>query len=324
MLIALEGCDGTGKSTLAEDVAERIRQERPDDEVHLLHAGPLKTDPYTAYLEPLKDYVPNSGVHYVLDRWHVGERIYGPLYRKKSAIDDATWVWLELKFAGMCMVTYHVTQPLDEIRRRLAVRGEDFLQDEHVELVWKQFYDHLTLNNSATFRGTVMPQGSNDLIVDQIVATARTAEVFHQPRPRSFVGDVDAAYLLVGDRRGGPGPYPYDGAFRPVNGNSATYLLKALYDASQGQHHELPHWQDFALINSAPDEEPDINDATEMVLEVATLGREAQKRAPKDVGITHFPHPQYVRRFHNKRRTDYGELILNNIRSGEDLSTWPN
>lgn len=324
MLVALEGCDGTGKSTLAEDVAARIRQQYPGDKVHLLHAGPLKTDPYTAYLEPLKDYRPNSGVHFVLDRWHVGERIYGPLYRGRSAIDDATWVWLELKFSGLGMSTFHVTQTLDEIRQRLDARGEDFLQPEHVEHVWDAFYQELNADNSATFDRRVSPQGSNDLLVDQIVAQARLNELFIGFTPRSYVGHPDSKYLLVGDRRGGPGPYPYEGAFRPVGGNSATYLLQALYDASKNQHDELPRWQDFALINSAPDEEPDVHGAAERALAVATLGREAEKRAGKDADITRFPHPQYVRRFHNKRRDDYGQLILNNIASGEDLSKWPN
>lgn len=323
MLITLEGVDGAGKSGLAFDIAAELKKRYPNDKVDYLHAGPLKTDAYEAYLEPLKDYKPNTGVHYVLDRWHVGERIYGPLYRGKSKVDDATWVWLELKFAALGMTTWHVTQQLSVIRERLAARGEDFLQDEHVEHVHGEFYRHLTLANSATFRGRVEPEGDNGRLVEQIISSASLNEALTPELPRSYVGDPDAEYLLVGDRRGGPGPYPYDGAFRPVNGNSATYLLQALYDASQGRHYELNHWQLVAFINSAPDEEPELDRALN-VHAVGALGCEAQKRIPDDKRTTFFPHPQYVRRFHNKLRGEYGKLILDNITTGEDLSKWPN
>jgi hypothetical protein len=177
VLITLEGVDGSGKSTLAADLVAEIQREYPDDEVHLLHAGPLKTDPYTAYVEPIEDYVPNSGVHYVLDRWHVGEIIYGPLYRGMSAIDGTLYARLENAFFKSGMATFHVTQPLDEIRRRLEARGEDFLQDEHVEQVWQAFYDVLNPLDFATFVGRVEPRGSNDLLVDSIIAYARALEL---------------------------------------------------------------------------------------------------------------------------------------------------
>lgn len=324
-LILLEGVDGSGKTSLARDIVAELKKRYPNDKVDYLHAGPLKTDAYEAYLEPLKDYRPNSGVHYVLDRWHAGERIYGPLYRGKSKVDDATWVWLELKFAGLGMATFHVTQSLDVIRARLEARGEDFLKPEHVEHVHRAFFEHLTRDNSATFSLVVRPEGDNENLVSRIIAEAYLAELCAAETPRSYVGHAGAPYLLVGDRRGGPGPYPYDGAFRPVNGNSATYLLQALYDASKGRHWELPSWQDFAFINSAPDEEPQLLEEFQHHVALGVLGREAQKRVPLEVrGTSWFPHPQYIRRFFNKRRDDYGQLILDNITSGEDLSTWPN
>lgn len=325
MLITLEGVDGAGKSGLAFDIAAELKKRYPNDKVDYLHAGPLKTDAYEAYLEPLKDYRPNSGVHYVLDRWHVGERIYGPLYRDKSNVDDATWVWLELKFAGLGMTTFHVTQTLDVIRARLAARGEDFLKDEHVEQVHRAFFEHLTQDNSMTFALVLRPEGDNTALVNRVIAEATLAEVVCADTPASYVGHAGAPYLLVGDRRGGPGPYPYDGAFRPVNGNSATYLLQALYDASKSRHWELPNWQDFAFINSAPDEEPELLEEFEHHLAIGALGREAQKRVSREMpGVSWFPHPQYVRRFFHDQRQEYGQLILDRITLGEDLSSWPN
>lgn len=171
----LEGCDGVGKSTLAQDIVHQIKRDHPDDEVHLLHAGPLKTDPYTAYLEPLKDYQPDTGVHYVLDRWHIGELIYGPLYREKSAIDFNTLAFIEFTLNNIGATLIHVTQSLPEIRRRLEERGEDFLQPEHVEHVWRSFGSETS--DSSLYATTVWPNGDNKYRVDEIIAYARLNEV---------------------------------------------------------------------------------------------------------------------------------------------------
>ena len=330
MLIALEGCDGVGKSTLAQDIVDRIKHEHPDDEVHLLHAGPLKTDPYTAYLEPLKDYRPDSGVHYILDRWHVGETIYGPLYREKSAFDDPTWIWLELWFASRGLTLIHVTQTLEEIKRRLEERGEDFLQPEHVEHVWREFGSKT--RQSLNFSMKVEPDGDNGDYVDEIIARARINEVITRKLPKSYVGSPYASILLVGEKRGGKPPYEFDGAFRPVSGNSGAFLWQAI--ANNASEHYGYSWRDYAAINADPGEEPELVKALDSAFIAVVLGGEAFKHYQKTV-ITQFPknyptlfrlpHPQYIRRFHNKRLDEYGQILANPMtHAGEDLSKWPN
>lgn len=327
MLIALEGCDGVGKSTLAQDIVDQIKRDHPDDEVHLIHAGPLKTDPYTAYLEPLKDYRPDSGVHYVLDRWHIGELVYGPLYREKSAINPATYVWLELWFASRGMTLVHVNQDLDVIRDRLETRGEDFLQPEHVAQVWRDFQTFT--RNALTYAKTVRPDGDNKDWVDWILATARLREVETRHLPRSYVGSPDAAVLLVGEKRGGKPPYAYEGAFRPMNGNSGEYLWDGIFDESNMFDGGYT-WHDYAAINSDPEEEPELEKAVGASRYIVALGGAASKnmsgmQTKTMFNVARAPHPQYVRRFHNSKKSEYAQLLLSPyIVSGEDLSKWPN
>lgn len=333
MLIALEGCDGTGKSSLAQSIVDQIKKQFPDDEVHLLHSGPLDTDPYTAYLAPLKDYTPGSGVHYVLDRWHVGEMVYGPLYREKSQINHATWVWLELWFASRGMTLVHVTQTLDIIRQRLEERGEDFLQPEHVDHVRQEFAR--VSRGCLTLGMTVYPDGDTSREVASIIAHASLDEESAIGLPKSYVGSPYSKYLLVGDSRGGQPPYEYDGAFRPVNGNSGEYLWSALNEASDWDLYYLSsgagddvNWHAISAINSDPEEEPDLEAALLRTWFTSTLGRKAKERVAPILArtaspVSHVPHPQAIRRFHNSKKTAYAELILSTFRTGEDNSSWP-
>lgn len=80
MFIALEGPDGAGKSTLAQAIADAT----PGTEI--VHFSQLKQNPLDEYVYALEDYSPGKGGNLVTDRWHIGEDIYGPLYRGESGM----------------------------------------------------------------------------------------------------------------------------------------------------------------------------------------------------------------------------------------------
>jgi hypothetical protein len=102
--------------------------------------------------------------------------------------------------------------------------------------------------------------------------------------------------------------------FMPVDGNSGEYLLGALPDLT---------WRTAGIVNGAEDV-----DLAELRLalespRVVALGKSAAKSLV-DQGITDFaelPHPQYVRRFHNKRAKEYGQAIVA-AANGEVNSEW--
>lgn len=160
MLIILEGVDGAGKSGLANALVQALEEKYPDSTVTYLHAGPITSGTYEAYIEPLEDYDPKkTDQHIVIDRWHVGEQIYGPLYRGGSRFDDVMYHHTEMYLAAKGAVLFNVTQTLDVLRDRLAVRGEDFLQDKDVDHVRKEF-ERLT-PKSMLFSEHVRPDDSN-------------------------------------------------------------------------------------------------------------------------------------------------------------------
>lgn len=128
MIIIVEGADGAGKTTLVDHLVSSIHERRLDKNLRLYHAGPLDADPLDAYLEPLQDYVPQTtGDIRIMDRWHVGELVYGPLLRGGSRINTATWRYLELFLASRGALTVHLDQPNEVIHQRVTEAGDSLV-----------------------------------------------------------------------------------------------------------------------------------------------------------------------------------------------------
>ncbi len=84
MIVIIEGPDGAGKSTLAHALAKQhgfmYRHEGPP---------PTGVDPLQHYLDTLHHL---QGTHMVLDRFALGERVYGPVLRGKDGLGPAGWI----------------------------------------------------------------------------------------------------------------------------------------------------------------------------------------------------------------------------------------
>lgn len=129
MIIVLEGPDLAGKTTIARDY------ERRGFTYH--HQGPLTSSAREAYLEPLDDMA--TGYH-VLDRWHLGELVYGPMLRGESKVGPKLLNEIETALDALGAVRLIVTAPLQVIRDRHAQRGDDLLSLEQIERA-HAFYD---------------------------------------------------------------------------------------------------------------------------------------------------------------------------------------
>lgn len=313
MLIVLEGVDGSGKSSLADAIAAALGKR-----VQQYHHGPLKQDPLQEYvLLSYNDYIPGQGTHLVIDRLHWGELVYGPLYRGASALTVPQFRWIELWMMSRGATTWRVSGPLETILARLQARGEDFLQTEHVQQVIDGFAAVEKL--APTAAGLLEPQGDTTDMVHQVIALARYMESRANDiaaRYPSFIGDTIPHTLLVGDVRGGKPPHPTTSAFLPVNGNSGAFLLDSLDD---------DWWRNIAVVNGVEEGER-LPQLIEDLYgpQVVALGRNASN-ALKKHKIAHgsVPHPQKVRRFHNKLKTRYGRLIREVARTGEAHISWP-
>lgn len=131
MLIILEGCDNTGKSTFAVAAAARVG-------AMVQHFGPPK-DAFAEYMDALYDYEHN-GKHVIFDRFHLGEEVYGPLYRGGSQLKVAQLYAIEDRINRLGGVLVHLTHAPQEIQRRHKLEGEKFLVHDHIETVLMEFW----------------------------------------------------------------------------------------------------------------------------------------------------------------------------------------
>ena len=129
-VVILEGVDGSGKSTFADKIAALVPH---DYEVIREHKGPLTGPVWDEYVTPLMNIRDDQFL--IADRWHVGEMIYGPLYRGKSEVTPAEERLIELLLARMGAVRIIMQPGLSTVRKRLGDRGEDFLLAENVKQV---------------------------------------------------------------------------------------------------------------------------------------------------------------------------------------------
>ena len=129
MRIILEGCDGTGKTTLAKLLADKYKLE-------ICHC--TQSDP--GDFEFYKQTVRKDNV--VWDRHTIGELIYPDVFGRKQKLspEDARLVTLYAKEAGTKI--FVLTGDVEDIRKRLTVRGsEDQRVLDKLEWINQRFLD---------------------------------------------------------------------------------------------------------------------------------------------------------------------------------------
>ena len=124
--IIIEGCDGTGKTTLCRLLARKYGW----DTVHVTSKDPNDFDFYKQTLRK---------TNVVYDRHFLGELIYPKVYDRKGNLNvyDADWFRKYSLETKTCIIV--LTTDIDEIKRRLTERGELSFVYDKVEIINKQF-----------------------------------------------------------------------------------------------------------------------------------------------------------------------------------------
>lgn len=152
-ILHLSGCDGTGKSTLVRELSKATgfpskHFDKPKD----LQEG---KEQYFKFLKSI-----NSNV--VCDRFHDGEWVYAPLYRNYTGNYMRPF---ERKIVeGFNYMFVHVKADLQTILDRTRIRGEDFVKEEHFQIVLDKFEKYLRLQTLPyTVIDTTNSQTENDV-----------------------------------------------------------------------------------------------------------------------------------------------------------------
>ena len=124
MIIILEGCSKTGKTTLAKHI-ETLGFK------YIKCSAPKKCGPYNEYTNILKKIDGDT----VIDRFHIGELVFGPLYRKKSDLSDEQFKEIEKQLREKNAILVYCYDNENNIAKRFISEDERF---EKTNLIKKQ------------------------------------------------------------------------------------------------------------------------------------------------------------------------------------------
>lgn len=186
-IIVLEGCDGAGKSTFADNLQAlyaaagwdtwRMHFGVPDESI-----GVVDT-----YAKPIYEWViaaEDKGGHNLLivDRLHIGEIVYGYMLRDGNRMTEEQRETVEDMLILNDAQCFYLAPGLDVIMERFDARGDDLISADQLAQI-STMYDQLLLDNSMW---TVADQRIQNLVKDLADATRRVV-----PRGRATsVGDL--------------------------------------------------------------------------------------------------------------------------------------
>lgn len=116
--IIIEGPDGGGKTSLAEALHALIG-DATGRAVGYWHQGPYQGDPLAASLRVLGRWGADP---LILDRFHLGEQVYGPIYRDRDALGRAGQRMLERVLWSRPTVVVLALPPLRVAKANWAAR----------------------------------------------------------------------------------------------------------------------------------------------------------------------------------------------------------
>lgn len=314
MLIVLEGTDRAGKTTLAqmlEDAAAargievtRIHKGAPTEENGILE--------YESPLEKLLDEVLSEKHLIICDRWHLGERVYGPLLRKKSIVTPAQAVHIEMFLQAVGAMRIIVAATKGTLTDRFRT---DLGRTEAVTVLQAKFVNSWMQEEGRRLMWQVIDT-SNGVSAAQVAALLKAAETVVTLVPKlgrtpGIIGNtMFARTLIVGDKRN-DGPRSqnelYPRAFTPARDPSGSAVLMNAIAIGKLT-------STSAVVNA---NEADIAAVYEAFksqnrgISVIALGSEAAAACYEaDVPCQRVPHPAYWCRFRFGEEELYATKLL--------------
>lgn len=133
----LEGPDGAGKTTLARELAQRYQ-------MRWNHFGPPKKPPLEEYLHWLVGLDPDH--HRVIDRFHLGESVYGPIWRGTLPLTPPILMTIEWALMVRGYTLVHVTQSLRALVNAIEERGDELVKVEELGKIIEGYWSVMHLS----------------------------------------------------------------------------------------------------------------------------------------------------------------------------------
>jgi hypothetical protein len=290
MFIIIEGADKTGKTTLANAIVKKFGCK-------YVHFGKPKKRAATEYAE----YLLSTNENQVCDRFHLGELVYGPIFRGGAAIDDVEFATIERLLRLKQAILIQTTTDVTLANSRLAVSTQDEAVDSKQNQVairgFKQVIKRSNLQHIIKYDGS--NYDNLNQLLSKLVVLKYSVER-DQALIQNFCTGIGTPsgkkIVLVGESVNKNITWlnlPFDKGF------SSQFLLDSLKAANVPEH--LVYVCNADKLTSH-ELELLTHDKTLFI----TLGNKANTRLNHfDIPHSALPHPQYVKRFQWKNKDQY-------------------
>jgi thymidylate kinase len=290
----LEGPDLSGKTTLANWLVKENGFQRwhegppPKGRDQLAHYG-------LQLWRALKHPTP-----VILDRFHCGEMVYGPVKRDNDTLGYYGLYLLNRAILATGTKLFLCLPEWETIQRNWLDRNrEEYLSSLH------QLYDVYHRYQALYYAAQV----TRIFNYEKTDAESWYREHYSQRQgslPAGVIGSPIARYLIVGDQAN---QVEMDWPFF-ASGNSSRFLNECLWEAGFEE-------KDMAFVNSTTIQGKQNNlqwvasalQGLQKVIALGDLALAVAKRDLRNHAITKVEHPAYWNRFHSKKRSEYVQKL---------------
>lgn len=133
MIVVIEGCDGTGKTTLANRFVEKMGARF----YHCTADTPNDFEYFKEFIEESKH------THVVVDRFFYGQFVYQKPEERKLTKEELHRLELEVSENGIII---HATARCKDIKKRLNTRKEERIDSKEIKLAFSQLFVNSLFN----------------------------------------------------------------------------------------------------------------------------------------------------------------------------------
>ncbi len=275
MIIVLEGGDKNGKTSLARHLVKKFNAE-------YIHFSAPKGSPYDEYMGFINGCDPEKS--YVVDRFHVGELVYGELYRGKSKLSLEQLWYLDLALQARRGILIHCATDEETVKLKFLEDKEESSKLEDVSTILKMFEQKVKL--SLLRRINYNWRQAGDLIyLEEELENIYAQHGMSAKELANYVGSPEPKVLLVGDTKNKN--LEDKGVFQSRSGK---FLLKCLERAGCLSGGNLGITNSDVLTKAFYEKlgKP----------KLVCLGKQSLMRLTKlGLAAYHVPHPQWMFRF---------------------------